>query len=99
MNNCSFIKTVHIVHFNNFYFSKFDLPILIPTIMKYCVEKDFLTSILPKGGKMSYFNLQKEKDVDVIQFRDILTYTSPCSLDKFLRQWKTAETKGCFPHG
>ena len=35
----------------------------------------------------------------LVQFRDVLSYTSPCNLDRFLRQWKTTQTKGFFPHG
>ena len=31
-------------------------------------------------------------------FKDVLNYTSPCNLSTFLKQWKTTEQKGIFPH-
>ena len=83
---------------NQYQFSKFDVPVLVPSIVQYCTEKGLETSVLQKGGKTSYLNLKSGED-DIIQFRDVLSYTSPCSLDKFLKQWKSAQIKGCFPHG
>ena len=35
---------------------------------------------------------------DFAQWRDTLSYTSPCSLDSFLKQWNAPQAKGCFPH-
>ena len=78
--------------------SKFDVPVLIPLIVRYCEEHGLETSVLQKQSKVSYLSVKNEND-DLIQFRDVLSYTSPCSLDGFLRQWKTTQTKGCFPHG
>ena len=74
------------------------MPVLLPSIIKYCNEHELQTSVLQKGTKISYFNVKSDEE-DIIQFRDVLSYSSPCSLDKFLKQWKTAQTKGCFPHG
>ena len=71
---------------------------MLPSIVQYCKVIDVETSVIQKDGKTSYLNLKYE-DEDIIQFRDVLSYTSPCSLDTFLRQWKTTQTKGCFPHG
>ena len=30
-------------------------------------------------------------------FKDIYNFTSPCSLDKYLKQWGVTETKSVFP--
>ena len=74
------------------------MAVLLPYIIKYCDETLLKTSVLQKGNKISYLNVKIDK-TDLLQFRDVLSYTSPCSLDKFLKQWKTTQTKGCFPHG
>ena len=74
------------------------MPVLVPSIVRYCDENMLKTSVLQKGSKISYLNVKIDKE-DLMQFRDVLSYTSPCSLDKFLKQWKTTQTKGCFPHG
>lgn len=74
------------------------MTVLLPSIMQYCKENDFETSVLKKGSKISYLTVKFDEE-DLIQFRDVLCYTSPCSLDKFLKQWRTDQTKGCFPHG
>ena len=31
-------------------------------------------------------------------FLDVLNYTAPCSLDKYLKTWQASEAKGIFPH-
>ena len=72
--------------------------VLLPSIVRYCDDNDYKTAMLQTGTKIPYFNVLEGR-TDIIQFRDVLSYTSPCSLDKFLRQWKTTQTKGCFPHG
>ena len=84
--------------------SKFDFPILFSSIVQFCEEDHRNIKLLKKGSKLTYVNISEalEDDslnYDLIQFRDVLSYTSPCSLDKFLRQWKTPQVKGCFPHG
>lgn len=73
--------------------SKFDIPVLIGGIMKYANRSDLKVETLKKGSK--YITLQ----VDGIVFKDTLNYTSPCSLERYLVQWKAPEAKGIFPHG
>lgn len=34
---------------------------------------------------------------DII-FKDVLNYTAPCSLDKYLKTWQANDAKGIFPH-
>ena len=78
--------------------SKFDIPVLLPFIIRYCKENEIKLKPMEKQGKLSYLTLNIEKE-SVMQFRDVLSYTSPCSLDRYLKQWKTTQTKGFFPHG
>ena len=41
----------------------------------------------------------EEDDSFILGFKDVLQYTVPCPLSKFLKQWKVPESKGIFPHG
>ena len=83
-------KQLHTFGFNS---SKFDLPVLIGGIVKFASAHDIKPKPLKKGAK--YITLE----VGDIIFKDVLNYTSPCSLDKYLRQWQAPEAKGIFPHG
>ena len=73
--------------------SRFDLQALVGGIVQFASNNKLEIQTLKKGAK--YITLQ----VGEIVFKDTLNYTSPCSLDKFLRQWKAPEAKGIFPHG
>ena len=82
--------TLNVYGFNS---AKFDLPILLPAIAVYCRKKQIdLTNPLKKTGYMSL-------SVGNLKFRDIMNYTSPVSLDKYMKQWNAPEAKLCFPHG
>ena len=49
--------------------------------------------VLKKGSQ--YFNISLEK----IIFKDILNFSSPCSLDKYLKQWYDGDVgKSIFPY-
>ena len=98
MNICSFVQIEHFTELIKFFFSKFDLPVLLPSIIRYCKQKELSMDPIQKHGKFSYLTLKNDEDI-LMQFRDVLSYTSPCSLDRFLKQWKTSQTKGFFPHG
>ena len=81
---------LHTFGFNS---SKFDLPVLLGGIVQFASVHGIKPKPLKKGAK--YITLE----VGDIIFKDILNYTSPCSLDKYLRQWQAPEAKGIFPHG
>ena len=72
--------------------SKFDLPVLIGGIVKFANERNLNVKPLKVGCR--YMSLV----VGSIVFRDVLNYTSPCSLDKFLKQWGATLHKSIFPH-
>jgi len=78
--------------------SKFDLPILLPSIAEYAQQRHININALTKGTKIPNFSMREVGEHDWIQFRDVLSYTSPCSLDRFLKQWNAPEAKGCFPY-
>ena len=82
--------TLNVYGFNS---AKFDLPIILPAIAVYCREKSIdLTNPLKKTGYMTL-------SVGNLKFLDIMNYTSPVSLDKYMKQWNAPEAKLCFPHG
>ena len=75
--------------------SKFDLKVLVPYLVKYAqnngMEKD--VKVLKKGANYFSFCLGN------LEFKDILSYTAPCSLDKFFQQWYSGPLKkGIFPY-
>ena len=37
-------------------------------------------------------------NVDRIQFRDVLDFTAPTNLDKYLKTWNASEVKSIFPY-
>jgi len=88
----------HIQYICSQFKSKFDLPILLPSISKHANGRHFNIDLLKKGTKISHLSMQEVGEHDWIQFRDVLSYTSPCSLDRFLKQWNAPQAKGCFPY-
>ena len=90
---------VHIIYDICSHFeSKFDLPILLPSIAEYAQQRHTNIDLLKKGTKISHLTMSEVCENDWIQFRDVLSYTSPCSLDRFLKQWNAPQAKGCFPY-
>ena len=83
-------EQLHVFGFNS---SRFDLPVLIGGIVQFASQRDIRPETLKKGTK--YITLT----VGNIIFKDTLNYTSPCSLEKYLVQWKAPDAKGIFPHG
>ena len=90
--------------------SNFDLPILLPSIVEYTSSINLKTKALRKGTQLINLMISEPREFSLsneilhepsalISCRDILKYTSPCSLAKFLVQWKTTQQKGAFPHG
>ena len=89
-NYLSMYEQLHVFGFNS---SRFDLPILIGGIVKFAAKNGLKCETLKKVSK--YTTLQ----VGNIVFKDVLNYTSPCSLEKYLKQWNAPDAKGIFPHG
>ena len=71
--------------------AKFDLVVLMPYIAKWC-GKEIKTNIIKRGAH--YMMLT----VDGIQFRDVLDFTAPTNLEKYLKTWGASEVKSLFPY-
>ena len=71
---------------------KFDIPVIINDIYTTAFKNKQKVSMLKKAN--SYMVLQ----VGDLTFKDVLNYTAPSSLSKYLRQWGATETKGIFPY-
>ena len=73
--------------------SKFDMQCLIAGLATYADANELQKEVLKKTTK--YLSVR----IGDIVFKDVLNYTSPCSLSKFLKQWNAPDAKGIFPHG
>ena len=65
------------------------MPVLLPNIYKHLGES---VSIMKSG------NTYRLISFDSIRIKDILNFTAPCSLSKYLKQWNGTDTKGIFPY-
>ena len=79
--------------------SKFDIPVLMPSLIRYNETNHLNMKPLKKGTNYFCLNIAEPEGPDLLQFRDVLSFTTPCTLDRFCKQWKTDLKKGCFPHG
>ena len=59
---------------------------------KFSKERNLQVSCLKKANKYTTF------DIGPIAFKDVLSYSAPCSLSKYLKQWGAEETKSVFPY-
>ena len=88
-NQLASFMVLNVYGFNS---SKFDLPILLPAIARYCHQRGVtLERPLKKTG---YMSLQ----VGQLCFKDVLSFTSPVRLEKYLKQWNASEAKSLFPY-
>ena len=77
------------------YLGKYDLPVLLKFLYEEIVEtKSPQSPINIIKRNSSYMQISFMN----IQLRDVLNYTTPCSLSEYLRQWQISETKSIFPH-
>ena len=71
--------------------AKFDLVVLMPYIAKWC-GTEINTNMIKRGAQYMMLN------VDRVQFRDVLDFTAPTNLDKYLKTWNASATKSIFPY-
>ena len=71
---------------------KFDIPTIVDSLYKFAKERNLQVSCLKKANKYTTF------EIGSIIFKDVLSYSAPCSLSKYLKQWGAAETKSVFPY-
>ena len=65
------------------------MPMLIPFIYKIKGDE---CSIMKKGNKYNLVSFGQ------IRLKDVLQFTAPCSLSKYLKQWGAEEIKSVFPY-
>ena len=86
---------------HDFHFSlgKFDLKVLAPMIYKYAQDNDVTVSCVKRDTNYQNMTLVKGGDREQrISFKDVLNYTSPCTLDKFCKNWGSKLKKSIFPY-
>ena len=71
--------------------AKFDLVVLMPYIGHWC-GSELKTNMIKRGAQ--YMMLT----VGNFQFRDVLDFTAPTNLDKYLKTWGASEVKSIFPY-
>ena len=68
-------------------------------MMKWMSANNYTSNVIMKGNNLTYIHLISPGREILLAFKDVLQYTVPCPLAKFLKQWKVPESKGIFPHG
>ena len=82
-------KILQVYGFNS---SKFDIPTIAGALFTELMTDGAKVSVLKKTT--SYFNVSTNE----LSFCDILKYTAPCNLDKFLKVWEAPQSKGIWPY-
>ena len=78
---------------------KFDLKVLAPMIYKYAYDNEVTISCVKRDTNYQNMTLVKGGDREQrISFKDVLNYTSPCTLDKFCKNWGSKLRKSIFPY-
>ena len=92
-----------LVSFKIFYYryllkisARFDLPCLLTYITSYCGRNHIKMEVIKKCT--SYMAITLSNRGTVLSFRDVLNFTPPCSMDRFLRSWEAPFTKSIFPY-
>ena len=68
-------------------------------IYKYAYDNDVTISCVKRDTNYQNMTLVKGGDREQrISFKDVLNYTSPCTLDKFCKNWGSKLRKSIFPY-
>ena len=82
------IRRLDVYGFNS---ARFDMGVIAgPLFME--LEKKEKLSVIKKGA--AFFNASTEK----LSFKDVLSFTAPCKLEKFLKTWKSPAAKSIWPY-
>ena len=71
--------------------SRFDLGVVCGALFMELEKRERL-SVIKKGA--AFFNVSTEK----LSFKDVLSFTAPCKLDKFLKTWNAPAAKSIWPY-
>ena len=72
--------------------SKFDLPVLAGTLFNLLEQNGETINCLKKNA--AYFSVSTSRYI----FKDIMHFTAPCTLDKFLKNWDAPASKSIWPY-
>ena len=72
--------------------SRFDCPVIAGDLLWHLKKFDGEVSILKKGA--SYFQISSESLI----FKDVLSLSAPCKLEKFLANWESPTKKSIWPY-
>ena len=68
-------------------------------IYSYCGRNQIEVATIKRAGCYFTLTLLKKGDrMQKIEFRDVLNYSSPTCLDKYLKQWGAKQCKSIFPY-
>ena len=83
----------------SYHIGKYDIPTMVSLLYGHCSRNEIRFSTIKKGTKYLYLDMIKTDDREkVISLKDCLNYTSPCSLDKYCKQWGATLQKSLFPY-
>ena len=86
-----YLKSIRRLDIFGYNSSRFDMGVVAgPLFME--LEKRERLSVIKKGA--SFFNASTEK----LSFKDVLSFTAPCKLDKFLKTWNAPAAKSVWPY-
>ena len=82
----------------NLILARFDVPVIIGLVAKWCRENSLkVIEVIKKGSGYMTLHLIHPNGLEVV-FKDVRHYTSPCNLDKFLKTWQAPAEKSVFPY-
>lgn len=88
----NYIKSIRQLPIFGFNSGKFDLPVISGPLFNILTERGEKPNIIKKGS--SYFSVETSQFI----FKDVLSFTAPCGLDKFLRSWQAPQVKSIWPY-
>ena len=96
----SYLKQFYTLPCYGFNSAKYDIPCIIGLIFNYCKENECELDTIKRGTSYMALTISKKwmDRVARIAFRDVLNYTAPCRLSKYLKQWGAELQKSIFPY-
>ena len=96
----TYLKQCYTLPCYGFNSAKYDIPCIIGLIFNYCRHNDCEINTIKRGTSYMALTLSRKLDdrISRITFRDVLNYTAPCRLSKYLKQWGSELQKSIFPY-
>ena len=96
----TYLKQFYTLPCYGFNSAKYDIPCIIGLIFNYCKVNDCELDTIKRGTTYMALTLSRKLDdrKSCFTFRDVLNYTAPCRLTKYLKQWGAELQKSIFPY-